>query len=113
VDDGANRGGLSISVVGDDHVRYYGSHLSAIDPAIVPGARVAAGQRMGAVGNTGDARGIACHLHFGLSPPCGPGDWAVRRGAVYPWPYLDSWRAGGQKSPDAEVASWNAAHHAC
>jgi len=111
--DGATRGGLFTSIVGDDGVRYYGSHLSAVAPAIAAGARIRAGQRLGSVGNTGDARGVGCHLHFGLSPPCGPGDWAVRRGTVYPWPFLDSWRAGGQSSPVAAVAAWNAVHHPC
>lgn len=100
---GADRGGLSVSVVGDDGVRYYGSHLSAIAPGIKPGLRVAAGTRLGAVGNTGSARGIATHLHFGLSWPTPPGYWWVRRGEVYPWPYLDSWRSGGDRSPVAAV----------
>ncbi|HEX8927855.1 MAG TPA: M23 family peptidase, partial [Actinomycetota bacterium] len=31
------------------------------------------------------------------------GVWWVRRGTVYPWPYLDSWRAGGNRSPTAAV----------
>ncbi|HET7487400.1 MAG TPA: peptidoglycan DD-metalloendopeptidase family protein [Acidimicrobiales bacterium] len=110
VNDGATRGGLFTSVIGDDGVRYYGSHLSAVAPGIDAGVRVSAGQPLGSVGDTGDARGVGCHLHFGLSPNCGPGDWAVRRGAVYPWPYLDSWRAGGQRSPAPAVAAWNAAH---
>jgi murein DD-endopeptidase MepM/ murein hydrolase activator NlpD len=113
VNDGATRGGLFTSVVGDDGVRYYGSHLSAVAAGIDAGTRVTAGQRLGLVGNTGDARGIACHLHFGVSPACGPSDWEVRRGEVYPWPYLDSWRVGGRSSPAAAVAQWNAAHHAC
>ncbi len=57
VDDGATRGGLSVTLIGDDGVRYYGSHLSAIDPAIAVGVRVAVGQPVGLVGNTGNARG--------------------------------------------------------
>ncbi len=109
-DDGATRGGLSVSVVGDDGVRYYGSHLRAVAYGIEPGVRVSAGQQLGEVGNTGSARGTACHLHFGISPPRGPGDWEVRRGVVYPWPYLDSWRSGGQQSPAPAVATWSAAH---
>jgi murein DD-endopeptidase MepM/ murein hydrolase activator NlpD len=100
---GADRGGLSFSIVGDDGVRYYGSHLSAV--RIKPGQRVAAGQVIGNVGTTGDARGTSPHLHFGLSWPTGPGVWWVRRGMVYPWPYLDSWRAGGNASPAAAVAA--------
>jgi murein DD-endopeptidase MepM/ murein hydrolase activator NlpD len=110
---GATRGGLFTSVAGDDGVRYYGSHLRAVADGIAPGVRVAAGERLGWVGQTGDARGVACHLHFGLSPPCGAGDWSVRRGVVYPWPYLDAWRAGTMRSPHDAVGAWNAAHHAC
>jgi murein DD-endopeptidase MepM/ murein hydrolase activator NlpD len=106
---GADRGGLSVSVVGVDGVRYYGSHLSAIATGIHPGAIVKRGQQLGSVGNTGSARGIAPHLHLGVSWPTRPGVWWVRRGEVYPWPYLDSWRAGGNRSPAAEVARKRAA----
>jgi murein DD-endopeptidase MepM/ murein hydrolase activator NlpD len=102
---GADRGGLSVSIVGTDGVRYYGSHLTDIAAGISPGVRVVAGTLLGHVGNTGSARGIATHLHFGLSWPTRPGMWWVRRGTVYPWPYLDSWRAGGQRSPAAAVAA--------
>jgi murein DD-endopeptidase MepM/ murein hydrolase activator NlpD len=100
---GADRGGLSFSVVGVDGVRYYGSHLSTV--LVRPGQHVTAGQQVGTVGNTGDARGIATHLHFGVSWPTRHGIWWVRRGEVYPWPYLDSWRAGGSRSPAAAVAA--------
>ena len=56
VNAGATRGGRSVSVVGNDGVRYYYSHLSALEPGIAPGVQVATGQRLGAVGNTGSAR---------------------------------------------------------
>jgi murein DD-endopeptidase MepM/ murein hydrolase activator NlpD len=109
VNDGATRGGLSVSVLGDDGVRYYGSHLAAIDPAVRPGERVSAGQQLGTVGETGNAS--ACHLHFGISPPCArAGDWWVQRGAIWPWSYLDSWRQGGNKSPVDEIAAWQTDH---
>lgn len=100
---GATRGGLSVSVVGDDGVRYYGSHLQSVADGVRPGVRVRAGRVLGAVGDTGSARGTGTHLHFGLSWPTPPGRWWVRRGEVYPWPYLDSWRAGGDRSPAAAV----------
>jgi murein DD-endopeptidase MepM/ murein hydrolase activator NlpD len=106
---GADRGGLSVSIVGTDGVRYYGSHLSAIAPGIKPGVTVRAGARLGSVGNTGSARGIATHVHFGVSWPTRAGVWWVRRGEVYPWPYLDSWRSGGDRSPAAEVRAKRAA----
>jgi murein DD-endopeptidase MepM/ murein hydrolase activator NlpD len=100
---GADRGGLSFSVVGVDGVRYYGSHLSVL--SVRAGQHVVAGQVIGQVGNTGDARGIATHLHFGISWPTRAGVWWVRRGELYPWPYLDSWRAGGTRSPAAAVTA--------
>lgn len=100
---GATRGGLSVSVVGNDGVRYYYSHFSAIPAGIKPGVRVAAGTALGAVGNTGSARGTATHVHFGLSWPTGPGKWWIRRGEVQPAPYLDAWRAGKASSPYAAV----------
>jgi murein DD-endopeptidase MepM/ murein hydrolase activator NlpD len=107
---GATRGGLSVTLLGADGVRYYGSHLRALDQAATAGSRVTTGQPLGTVGNTGDARGIACHVHFGLSPSCGTDDWYNRRGLVYPWRYLESWRAGGRLSPAAAVRAYRAAH---
>jgi peptidoglycan LD-endopeptidase LytH len=106
VDDGATRGGLSVSIVGDDGVRYYGSHHQTIRSEIEPGVRVRAGQTLGTVGRTGSARDTPCHLHFGISPPCGQGDWQVRRGVIATWPYLDAWRTGTARSPAREVSAW-------
>jgi murein DD-endopeptidase MepM/ murein hydrolase activator NlpD len=103
VNAGSTRGGLSVAIVGDDGVRYYGSHLSSLAAGIRPGKRVSAGQLLGRVGDTGSARGIRTHLHFGISWPTGPGVWWVRRGMVGPAASLDSWRSGGQRSPVAEV----------
>lgn len=102
-DRGADRGGRSVAVLGDDGVRYYGSHLESVEDGIAPGARVRAGQALGRIDNSGDARYVPTHLHFGISWPTRDGVWWVRRGTVYPWPYLDSWRAGGNRSPAAAV----------
>jgi murein DD-endopeptidase MepM/ murein hydrolase activator NlpD len=111
-DDPADRGGRFFAVVGTDGVRYYGAHLAALTVAI--GAHVQAGQKVGVVGNSGNARGIACHLHFGISPPCPNDEWWVRRGVLYPWPYLDAWRNGQARSPAGDVAAWASAHpNAC
>ncbi|MER5607034.1 M23 family metallopeptidase [Micromonospora tulbaghiae] len=107
---GPNNGGLSVSLLGDDGVRYYGSHLSAIDAGVDAGVRVRAGQQLGKVGRTGNANNV-CHLHFGLSPKCtGADDWWIRRGVVWPAPYLNSWRKGGNRSPVAEVTAWQRKH---
>ncbi|HEY2834172.1 MAG TPA: M23 family metallopeptidase [Sporichthyaceae bacterium] len=105
---GADRGGRSVSIVGVDGVRYYGSHLSAVASGIRPGVRVHAGQLLGTVGRSGDARGGPSHLHFGISWPTKHGQWWVRRGEVYPWPYLDAWRQGHDRSPASAVAAKHA-----
>jgi peptidoglycan LD-endopeptidase LytH len=98
-DRGEDRGGRSVSVVGVDGVRYYGSHLESVAPGIAPGTRVRAGQPLGRIGNSGSARITPVHLHFGISWPTRPGIWWVRRGMVPPQRYLDSWRDGGNLSP--------------
>jgi hypothetical protein len=100
---GADRGGRSVSLVGVDGVRYYGSHLEAVRPGVVPGLRVRAGQPLGRIGNSGSARVTDVHLHFAISWPTRPGIWWVRRGMVPPARYLDSWRAGGNLSPARAV----------
>ena len=100
---GADRGGLSISIIGDDGVRYYGSHLSYISTNIVLGYRVTVGEVMGRTGDSGDARGTAPHLHFGISWPTPAGIWWVRRGELYPWKFLDAWKVGKDLSPVSSV----------
>jgi len=100
---GIDRGGLYVSIIGEDGVRYYGSHLRSIPPSIQPGVSVLAGRLLGAVGATGSARGTAPHLHFGISWPTPPDTWWVRRGEVLPWKYLDAWKKGKNLSPVKEV----------
>lgn len=96
---GQDRGGLFVSIIGSDGVRYYGSHLSEVAVGIEPGVPVIAGQILGKVGDTGSARGTSPHLHFGLSWPTEKGDWKIRRGALLPYKYLKSWQKGGNLSP--------------
>lgn len=102
-DRGADRGGRAVSVVGDDGVRYYGSHLRDVAAGLRPGERVAAGALLGHVGTSGDAATTPSHVHFGLSWPTRPGVWWIRRGVLPPWPYLDAWRAGRPLSPAPAV----------
>lgn len=107
---GPFNGGQFVSLLGDDGVRYYGSHLSAVATGIEAGVRVRAGQRVGAVGRTGNANNV-CHLHFGISPPCSGADgWWIRRGVIWPAPYLDAWRKQSNKSPAGTVRSWLRTH---
>ena len=101
---GQDRGGLSVSIIGIDGVRYYGSHLLSVADGIVPGASVMAGDVLGKVGSSGSARGTSPHLHFGISWPTKAGDWKIRRGTLYPWPYLDAWKVGENLSPVKAVA---------
>ena len=100
---GIDRGGLYVSIIGEDGVRYYGSHLRSIPASIQPGVSVVAGRVLGAIGSTGSARVTAPHLHFGISWPTPPDTWWVRRGEVLPWKYLDAWKKGKDLSPVKEV----------
>lgn len=102
---GADRGGLFVSIVGDDGVRYYGSHLSKVATGISPGVHVAEGDVLGFVGTSGDARGTASHVHYGISWPTPAKIWWVRRGELYPWRYLDAWKVGKDLSPAKSVVA--------
>jgi murein DD-endopeptidase MepM/ murein hydrolase activator NlpD len=99
VNDGATRGGLAVAIIGDDGVRYYGSHLSQVADGIEPGVRVTAGQLLGQTGHSGDARTTDPHLHFGISHPTTPDDWQVRRGQIGPYDYLFAWQRGENITP--------------
>jgi murein DD-endopeptidase MepM/ murein hydrolase activator NlpD len=112
VDNPATRGGRSVSILGDDGVRYYMAHFDEIVEPLAVGDRIAIGERLGTMGSTG--RSSACHVHFSISPPCSGTEWSVRRGVIWPYPYLDAWRTGDQLGPAAEVQAWSAANpNAC
>lgn len=106
---GADRGGLSISIIGDDGNRYYGSHLSKIEANIVPGYKVATGEKLGEIGSSGSAKGTKPHLHFGISYPTEKGIWWVRRGVglekgkTSPWKYLQAWQVGKDLKPKVVI----------
>ena len=101
VDEPGTRGGLTITLHGDDFVRYYFSHLGRL--MVKPGQRVASGQKIGTVGTSGNARVTLCHLHFGVSRICPMSEQNVRRGEIWPQPYLDAWKQGTNLSPNREV----------
>jgi hypothetical protein len=105
-DKGSQRGGRFVSMVGVDGVRYYGSHLEHVNGNIAPGDHVRRGRVLGRVGNSGNARGIATHLHFGISWPTRTHVWWVRRGEVWPWRFLEAWQAGHhRKCPHDRVVA--------
>ncbi len=87
--------GLSTTPIGGNNIHlttsrgdyFYYAHLSRFATGLVQGQRVVAGQTIGYVGNTGDAKTTSPHLHFEIHPDGGP--------AVDPTPYLDAWRAAG------------------
>lgn len=88
-----------MSIIGDDGVRYYTSHLSAVEQLIETGVWVHAGQVIGLSGCTGNAISTPPHVHFGISHPTFPGDWAVRRGEIWPYEYLQAWGRGEDVTP--------------
>jgi hypothetical protein len=91
--------GCMLYLYGDSGTTYYYIHLNndltmkndnrgkcvpgvSYARSLKDGARVQAGQVVGYLGDSGDANGIASHLHFEVHPNGGP--------AVTPYPYLQS-----------------------
>ncbi len=64
-------GGNKLWVKGNSGTAYYYAHLSAFAPGLAEGDRVSAGQIVGYVGDTGNARGTSPHLHFEVHPAGG------------------------------------------
>lgn len=77
-----NLGGTVIWILGPGGAWHYYAHLDAHTRGLKEGDYVKKGQHIGYVGNTGNARHTAPHLHYGLYLS-GRG-----RGAVNPYPYL-------------------------
>ena len=73
-------GGNKLWVVGESGTEYYYAHLSAFADGVRDGTRVAAGDIVGYVGDTGNAKGTSPHLHFEIHPNGGD--------AVNPYPLL-------------------------
>jgi beta-lactamase class A len=95
----ADRGGMMVAMIGDDGVRYYGSHLQSVAEGIEVGVRVEVGQVLGYTGSSGNAASTPPHLHFGISRPTTPDDWQTRRGEVPPYDYLLAWERGEMLTP--------------
>ena len=91
------RGGLTITIHGDDRVRYFFAHLGRVK--VKRGDRVEHGQWIGVMGSSGNARITRCHTHFGISRICPQNEYKVLQGEIWPWRFLDAWRNGINKSP--------------
>ncbi len=72
-------GGKQFRLKGDDGVVYIGSHMAVFGAS----GRVTAGTILGEVGDTGNAKGSAPHIHFEIHPGGGP--------AVNPFPTLQKY----------------------
>ena len=79
---GNNLGGTVVWIIGPAASWHYYAHLSKQNPKLKEGDMVHQGDLIGYVGNTGNARHTAAHLHYGIYLN-GKG-----RGAVNPYPYL-------------------------
>jgi murein DD-endopeptidase MepM/ murein hydrolase activator NlpD len=73
----SRNGGLGLYLRGNDGNEYYYSHMSSF---VVRSGRVRAGQLIARVGDTGNARGGAPHVHFEVHPGGGS--------PVNPYPYV-------------------------
>ena len=62
-------GGLSVWYKDKNGFYYYHAHLNAIKSSLQVGTILEAGEIFATVGNTGDARGGAPHLHFEIRKP--------------------------------------------
>lgn len=59
-------GGRQVWVLGPGRERYYYAHLEGWVPGLRSGDVVRAGDELGTVGDSGNARGTPPHLHFGI-----------------------------------------------
>jgi len=87
-----DRGGKVISLYDEERgLIYYYAHLD--EQHAEQGARVEAGERIGTVGNSGNARTTPPHLHFGI--------YERRWNAVDPWYFLYDRSAGAPERANA------------
>ena len=102
-------GGLAAYVYRDDGGYYYLAHLQRFVPTLRSGQRVRRGELVGYVGDTGNAVGGPCHIHFEIHPAPSrqvvsgrgkdrkvtleprPVPIGSRLEPVNPKPYLDAW----------------------
>jgi murein DD-endopeptidase MepM/ murein hydrolase activator NlpD len=61
-------GGIWVWITDARGNQYYYAHMDTIAPDLQAGSKVTAGQPVGTMGMTGDARGTIPHLHFEIRP---------------------------------------------
>ena len=82
----SDRGGLSVTVVGHDGLRYFYTHFDSFPEGLAVGQEVGTDTVIGFVGNSGNAAATAPHLHFGVYRPLDDGPWSWE--AFDPLPFL-------------------------
>lgn len=87
-------GGIGLWLEGSDGTLYYFAHLRARAEGLRPAADVDVGDVLGYVGDTGNARGGAPHLHLEMHEP----------GPVPPKPAVDRWLDEAEALAPAWVA---------
>jgi murein DD-endopeptidase MepM/ murein hydrolase activator NlpD len=90
-------GGLTVKVIMPDGTYFYLAHLSGLVEGFVNGMPVSTGDIVGYVGDSGNARGGAPHLHIGIYPKGGP--------PVDPKPILDQFLAEAEARLPEVVAA--------
>ena len=80
----ATLGGNKLWLKSTDGTEYYYAHLSAFVEGFTDGTIVEAGDTIGFLGDSGNARGTPPHVHFEVHPGGG--------GPVNPYPFLDAVR---------------------
>lgn len=85
---GTGLGGRQVWVLGPARQRHYYAHLDDWAEGLAEGDVVWPGDALGAVGDSGNARGTPTHLHYGIYTDAG---------AIDPTPLL---RAGSSSRPD-------------
>ncbi|WP_374405774.1 M23 family metallopeptidase [Pelagerythrobacter sp.] len=90
-------GGNTIYVRGQDgETIYYYAHLDRYAEGLKDGQRIRRGQRLGAVGSTGNAPQDAPHLHFAILRTTADADWWEPANAINPFPLLTGRQGAGR-----------------
>ena len=72
----------------DGRTIYYYAHLRDYAPGLSENQTIAAGQRLGSVGYTGNADPAAPHLHFAILQTTPQAKWYDKTVAINPYPLL-------------------------